>query len=150
MFQGTIANMLKGYISIMFITFVELSVGLTVLQAPNSILLAALIAVVDILPVLGTGTVLIPWSLISLITGDTFLGIGLIILYVVILIVRNIIEPKFIGKRIGLKPLVTLVSMYLGMKLAGVAGMFIFPLVVAFLKNLHDAGIINTWKTEER
>jgi len=99
--------------------------------------------------VLGTGTVLIPWSLISLITGDTFLGVGLIFMYVIILVVRNIIEPKFIGKRIGLKPIVTLLSMYLGLKLAGVPGMFLFPLVVAFLKNLHDAGVINVWKTNE-
>ena len=141
--------MLKGYLTIMFITFIELAIGLTVLRVNNSVLLAVLISLIDILPVLGTGTVLIPWSLISLIMGDTFLGIGLIILYMIILIVRNIIEPKFIGKRIGLKPLVTLISMYLGLQLAGVVGMFIFPLAMAFLKNLHDTGVVKIWETEE-
>jgi len=141
-------EMLRSYLLIMFITFVELSIGLLVLKVDYAILLAAIISLVDILPVIGTGTILIPWGLISLIMGQTGFGAGLLIIYVVITVIRNILEPRIIGKRIGLHPLVTLIFMYLGLHVMGIIGMFVFPLTVILLKDMQASGKIHLWQEE--
>lgn len=145
-FARTLGQMIKSYLLIMFITFCELSVGLFLLRIDYFILLAALIALVDIFPVIGTGTILIPWGLIALLTGNMVLGVGILLLYVVITVVRNILEPKIVGKRIGLHPLVTLIFMYFGLHVFGVPGMFLFPLIFILLKNAQEAGMISLWK----
>lgn len=145
-FAHALGEMLRSYLLIMFITFCQLAVGLSLLRMEYSILLAALIALVDILPVLGTGTVLIPWGLISIVMGNVRLGTGILLLYAVITIVRNILEPRIIGKRIELHPLVTLILMYLGLRVLGVAGVFLFPLIFILLKHAQEAGMIKLWK----
>lgn len=148
-FGKTLLQMLRSYLLIMFITFVELSIGLVLLKVDYAILLAAIISLVDILPVIGTGTILIPWGLISLIMGQTGFGIAILVLYVVITVIRNILEPRIIGKRIGLHPLVTLIFMYLGLHVMGIVGMFVFPLAVILLKDLQSAGKIHLWQENE-
>lgn len=145
-FAHTLGVMLRSYLLIMFITFCQLAVGLTILRLQYSILLAALISLVDILPVLGTGTVLIPWGVILLLSGDLRHGGGILLLYAVITVVRNILEPRIIGKRIELHPLVTLMLMYLGLRVLGVPGVFLFPLIFIMLKNAQEAGMIRIWK----
>ena len=82
----------------MSLTFVELSIGLTIIHVPNSVIIALLIAIFDILPVLGTGGIMIPWVVISAFSGDYPLALGLLIVYVVITIIRNILEPKNLSK----------------------------------------------------
>ena len=133
----------KSYAIIIAITFAELSLGLLILGVDNAIALAAVIAFIDLLPVLGTGAVLIPWSLILLIMGNYGLAIGLAVLYVVMLIVRNILEPRIVGRQIGVHPLAMLVSMYAGLKIFGFIGIFVVPLVLlavkGFLENKPDA-----------
>ena len=146
-FGRTVVRMLTSYLFIMFCTFCELALGLTFLQVNYSVLIAALISVVDILPVLGTGTILIPWGLICLLIGRTGLGAGILALYVLITIIRNILEPKIIGNRIGLHPLVTLVFMYLGLHIMGIFGMFLFPLTLILIKELQDRGLIKIWNS---
>lgn len=148
-FSKMIAGMLSSYLLIMFITFIELSAGLILMRVNYAVLLAAIISLVDILPVLGTGTILIPWGIISMITGNTSFGAGILALYLAITIVRNILEPRLIGKRIGLHPLVTLMFMYLGLHVLGLLGMFLFPLAVIILKNLQDSGVMQVWKTDK-
>lgn len=143
---GTLFKCLKSYLIIMSITFCELLIGLSILQVSNAPVIAAIIAVVDILPVLGTGGVVIPWAIISLITGNIPRAIGLIILYIVILIVRNIIEPKIVGSQVGLHPVITLASMFIGLHLLGIFGMFGFPIALSVVKNLNDKGIIHLYK----
>ena len=145
-FFVTVFRLLRAYLTLMFITFVELSVGLTLFRIPHSIVIAAIIAIVDILPVLGTGTVMIPWALVELITGHLYLGLCLGALYAVITVVRNILEPKIVGDRIGLYPLITLISMFVGLKIFGVAGMFLFPITIIIVKHFHDPGVIHLWK----
>lgn len=140
-----VLKMLGGYALILLITFLELLVGLLIFDIEYAFIIALLIAVFDILPVVGTGTILVPWIIIDFITGRTSLGIGLLILYAVITIVRNIIEPKIIGKQIGLFPLVTLLSMYLGLELFGLYGMIAFPLAFVVLTQLQNAGVIHIW-----
>ncbi|HHW46522.1 MAG TPA: sporulation integral membrane protein YtvI [Clostridiales bacterium] len=147
LFLTNIAKMLRGYLLLMFITFIELSIGLIIIGKQYAVALAAIIALVDILPVLGTGTVLIPWAIFSIFTGNYFDGIALIILYLVITLVRNILEPKIIGDQIGLPPLVILISMFCGFRLFGVFGVFAFPLTLIVLNSLHENGKIRIWKT---
>lgn len=142
-FGKNLIKMLKGYLLLMLITFVELSVGLMLIGQKNAIMLGAIICVVDILPVLGTGTIVIPWALISLVTGSVWKAIGLLLLYIVITVVRNFLEPKVIGDQVGLHPLLTLLSMFCGLKLIGFVGMFLFPLVLIIINTIYKNGKIN-------
>ncbi|SMC46302.1 sporulation integral membrane protein YtvI [Papillibacter cinnamivorans] len=142
----TLVKMLQGYALIMLITYGELAIGLTLLGVDYSVIIAAVVAVVDILPVVGTGTILIPWAIIYLIIGQFSHGIAILLLYVTITVVRNIIEPRIIGARIGLHPLVTLICMYLGLHLFGFPGMILLPLIVILLKNMQDEGVFKIWK----
>ncbi len=142
----TFVKMMQGYLLILLITFVELAIGFSLLWVDYSILIAAVTSLVDVLPVLGTGTVLIPWALISILLGEIPKGIGLLVLYAIITVVRNIIEPRIIGARIGLHPLVTLIAMYLGLHLFGVVGMLLLPLIVILLKGIHSSGALEAWK----
>lgn len=136
-------NILSAFISyfraqmiIMSITFTELFIGLTVIGVRYSLLLSITIAVIDIMPVLGTGGVLIPWALYNFLMGDIRFGISLLILYVIVLIVRQIIEPKIVGQQIGLHPLITLTAMYAGLKLFGVLGMILGPITTLLVKDV--------------
>lgn len=144
-FSHTIGRLLQSYLMIMFITFVELAIGFAILRVDHPIFVAALIALVDILPVLGTGTILIPWSVVSLLTGNVGFGFGILLLYGLISILRNILEPRIVGRRLGIHPLVTLVFMYLGLRILGILGMFLFPFVFILLKNVQGSGFIHLW-----
>ncbi|MDD3693042.1 MAG: sporulation integral membrane protein YtvI [Oscillospiraceae bacterium] len=143
---NTLFKLLRAYGLLMFITFVELSIGFTLLRIPYALLLAALIALVDILPVLGTGTVLVPWAFIALIMGEVKMFIGLGIIYIIVTIVRNVLEPRLVSMQIGLNPLVTLFFMFLGLRAIGLLGMLLFPLIVMVLVQLHESGKIRIWK----
>ena len=143
---GTLLKCLASYALILCITFLEISVGLTVLRVPNAILIALCIAVFDILPVLGTGGIMIPWGIISLIMGKWVLGLGLLALYLIITVIRNIIEPKIVGHQVRLHPVVTLFSMLAGLQLFGIIGLFGFPITLSLLKNLNDRGVIHILK----
>jgi sporulation integral membrane protein YtvI len=129
---------LRAQLILTSITFTELLIGLLILNVNNALLIALLIALVDVLPVLGAGTVLIPWAIITLVLGNTKLALSLALLYVIILFVRQLIEPKVLGKQIGVHPLFTLAGMYIGLRLWGVAGMFIGPLSIVALKYLFE------------
>lgn len=129
---------LRAQLILTSITFSELLIGLLILKVNNALLVALLIALVDVLPVLGAGTVLIPWAIVNLILGNTKLGLSLALLYVIILFVRQLIEPKVLGKQIGVHPLFTLAGMYIGLRRWGVAGMFIGPLSIVALKYLFE------------
>ncbi len=149
MFTENILKMLRGYLLIMGITFLELFVGFLLIGIPYTGALALIVAVVDILPVLGTGTVLIPWGVISLAMGNTARGLELLLLYVVIAVLRNILEPKIIGTQMGLSPIVTLVAMYVGLRLFGFMGLWGLPLVVIVLVKLQEAGMVHIWKNAD-
>ncbi len=127
---------LRSYSLILFITFAEIFFGLSVLGVEYSFLIAAISAVVDILPILGVGIVLIPWALFCLISRNLFLGIGLIILYVIIVIVRQFIEPKIVGESLGIHPLLTLASFYIGYRLFGFAGIILAPILLIIWRAL--------------
>ena len=145
-FLNTTGKYLKAYGLIMFITFLELFVAFYLIGINYSLLLAFIISLIDILPILGVGTVLIPWGVILLISKNYFTGIAILSAYLIITIIREIIEPRIVGKYIGLYPLVTLVAMYVGLKAFGVLGLFAFPVISIILKKLNDEGHIKLWK----
>lgn len=142
----TVIGYLRAYLIIWVMTFTELSIGLSILRVENAAGLAALIALADILPIIGTGGILIPWACFALITKSYYLAIGLIVLYLIIVAVRNLTEPKIIGDQLGLNPLVTLLAIYLGYRIMGFSGMIIFPIVTNIFVGLQKAGKIKIWK----
>lgn len=124
---------LRSYALILLITFGELSLGLVLLGVDNAVLIAFCIALFDILPVAGTGGIMIPWAIFSLIGGDWGFAVGLVVIWAVITIVRNIIEPKIVGRQVGLHPLLALIAMFVGTKLFGLVGLFLLPLTLAIV-----------------
>lgn len=143
---GTLFKFIKAYAILMSITMIELSIGFSILGLPNAIGVAALIAIIDILPVLGTGGVLIPWTIIEFANGRTNFAIGLLLVYGVVTVVRNILEPKVVGDQIGLYPLLTLMCMYVGGQLFGIVGLFGLPIAATIIKNLNDKNTIQIIK----
>lgn len=139
---GTLMKMIRSYILIFFITFVELAVCLVLIHQSNALLLSALIALFDILPFFGTGGIVLPWAVVSLAMGNTGKGVALLVIYLIVTVVRNIIEPRIVGQSIGLHPIVTITSMYAGLKIAGFAGFIGLPVAIIFLKYLHREGKI--------
>ena len=131
---NSVGSVLRAYGLLMFITFSELFAALLVMGYRYAFLIALGTAVIDILPVLGTGTVLIPWGVITLLSGDTGRGIALLCVYVGMTVVRQILEPRIVGKYIGLSPLCTLATMYLGLRFFGVAGLIFLPLAALALR----------------
>lgn len=128
-FTTSIFKILKGYVILLIITFLELWLGFIILKIKNAYIWAFLIALIDFLPVLGTGIIMIPWAVYCAISGNTSLSVGLAVLYIIVVIIRNFIEPKIVSQQIGINPLFTLFTMYLGLKLFGGAGLIILPLI---------------------
>ena len=122
-----LGKIILGYIVLMFITFLELVLGFFVLRVKNAVFWAAVTAFIDVLPVLGVGAVLIPWAVYCFIYGNTFLGAGLIILYVITVIVRNFAQTKILTGKSGINPLFILIAMFLGLRLFGFWGLIILP-----------------------
>jgi len=143
---GTLGKWGRAQMKLIGVTFVLLTVSFLILRVPYGILFAALIAVIDALPILGTGTVLIPWAVFSLLGGDFTMGVGLILTYVAVSVTHSFMEPRFIGEQMGLHPVATLMAMYLGFRLVGVLGMITFPMCFLLLKQFHDQGHIRLWR----
>lgn len=143
---NTLLVVVRSYALIMSITFVELSIGLSIVGIPNAIMIAFLIAMFDILPVLGTGGIMIPWTIITFSQGDYQTAFGLLAVYIFVTIIRNILEPKIVGGQLGIHPVVALISMFVGANLLGVIGLFGFPITLSLLKYLNDTGTIKLFK----
>lgn len=137
---SSIGKWMKAQGIMMCLTFAELTVGLLVLRVPYAIFIAAVTAILDALPVVGIGLVLLPWALFSFISGSKWLGLGLLILYAVVNLVRSLLEPKLVGRQLGLHPIVTLAAMYIGFRTAGVLGMVLFPILSITLKQMYEWG----------
>ncbi len=143
---GTVWKMIKSYIIIMSITFLELFTGLSILSVRFALPIAAIVAILDIMPVIGTGGILIPWAIVELILKNYSLGFGLLLLYLTITVVRNVIEPRIIGHQIGLHPIITITVMYAGLRLFGFFGLLMAPIIAILVKYLNDTGKIHLFK----
>ena len=150
-FKNDMTHALIGYLRaqgiLICITFVELLIGFAFIGgtiASYALILAFCISIIDAFPILGTGTVMIPWALYTLISGNYLLAIYLIIIYLVCIFVRQLLEPRIVGKQIGLHPLITLMTMYAGLKAIGVLGMIAGPILALIIKSLSQAGVFRS------
>ena len=126
-----VVGYIKSSLILMLITFLEMLIFLTFLRVEYSLILSIIIAIVDVLPLLGVGAVLVPWSIDCFITSDPKLGIWLLVIFVASTVIRNIVEPKILGKRVGVHPFLIITSAYLGYSIFGGGGLLLGPLVVA-------------------
>ncbi len=134
--KTALAGWLKAQLKLIALCFLIVGVGLMLLRVPYAPIWAFLISLVDAIPVLGTGTVLIPWGLICLLQGQSVKAIGLLGIYVVALLSRSILEPRLVGKQLGLDPLVTLIALYIGFQIWGIGGMLVSPMVCVILSEI--------------
>ncbi len=141
-----LVGFLKAQIILLSVTFLESYIGLTILGVRYSFIFAIIIALVDILPVLGTGSIYIPAAIINVVLGNYKLAISLIVLYGIIVIVRYMIEPKVVGAQLGIHPLVALASIFVGLKTIGVAGVILGPTIVVVIKAFQNAKILPRFK----
>lgn len=146
--QKDVKHLVGGYFlaqfKIMFVIAVVLAVGFLVLGVDYALLIAIIIALLDFLPVLGTGTILIPWAVIRVFSGEYAFAFGLVIIYVLTLVLRQVIQPKIVGDTMGLDPLMTLLFLFLGFKISGLAGMILaVPIGMIFL-NLYEFGAFDS------
>jgi sporulation integral membrane protein YtvI len=144
-----IRKYLLSYSVIMLITFCEIWAGLAIIGVKHSALIAILIAALDILPVVGSGLIIVPWAIISFILGDIGTGIGLFILWAVLCVVRQIIEPKIIGESVGMHPFLTLFAMLAGNFVYGGIGILLVPIALALCQSLNSAGVVKFYNSVE-
>lgn len=134
---GVMLKYLKSYLFLLLLSLGQLFIGFLILRIEHPFTLALIIALVDLLPVLGIGTVLVPWSIIELATGNTLAGIGILILFVICYVIRQFAEPKILSKQMDVHPLVTLFAMYAGLKLAGLGGFILAPFLAFVGKTVY-------------
>ena len=127
--KSVLMGWLKAQAKLSAVTFFLMLLGFFLLRIPRAPLWALTVALVDAFPILGTGAILVPWSIFSFLQGDTLRAFGLLGLYAAAALLRSVLEPRFLGKHLGLDPLVTLIALYAGFRLWGIAGMILAPLL---------------------
>lgn len=141
--KHVVGGYFKAQLKIMVVVYAIVVIGLALLKVDYVLLVAFIIAFLDMLPFFGTGTVLGPWAIIKILSGDYSMAIALIILYVVTQVVRQVIQPKLVGDSIGMDPLATLLFMFMGFKFSGVIGMIVAVPLGMILINLYKAGVFD-------
>lgn len=147
--KGTFSAWLKAELKLLGIIFLLLTIGLLVLRVGYPLLFGALIAVLDALPVFGAGVVLLPWSGLCFLRGQSGLGTGLLLLCAAAYLTRTTLEPRMVGRQVGMNPLLTLLALYVGYKLLGVLGMLIFPAGAMLVKQLWDHAGPESWRKRQ-
>ncbi len=140
-FMGAFGGYIRSQLILTLGVFVILAVGFTVTQQPYGLVLAGVFAIMDFIPIIGSGTVMVPWIVIDIITGEYAHAIGFAVIWGLIAVFRRVAEPKILGDQTGLSPILSLVGIYVGMRLAGVAGMIVGPLLILVLINLSKLGV---------
>lgn len=138
---SALGSFLKAEVILVFIAFVQVLIGLYLMKfmgfnVQYPLLAAILIGFVDALPILGSGTIMIPWAVISAINGDLKMGLFILGLWGIIMIIRQLIEPKIVSKQIGIHPIFTIIAMYTGLKVMGIMGLIFGPIILIILKNI--------------
>lgn len=150
---STLGQYLKAELILSFITFIIVLTGLNIfylcgMNIQYPIIIALIIGFIDSLPILGAGSIMIPWSLISFLNNNASLGFSILGLYIFTLLSKQLLEPKIVSSKIGIHPIFTLFAMYTGYKIIGILGLIIGPIVLIIIKNIFsnaiDKGIINS------
>lgn len=144
--QHTVFQWLKAQAILFLIAFGMLSVGFWFLGIPGWLFIAFVTSLLDALPVIGAGMIVLPWALICFFMGNTTLALELAGVYAIMEATRNLLEPRILSSQLGLPPFVTLCSLYLGFTLMGIGGMLIFPLMALSLIKLQEWGYLKLWK----
>ncbi|MDD4111538.1 MAG: sporulation integral membrane protein YtvI [Herbinix sp.] len=144
---------LRAQLLIMVLVAVCCVTGLVIIGNEYALLLGILIAILDALPIIGSGMILIPWSIAMLINGNIFAAAVLVTVYLLCQIIREVAEPKLIGNRIGIRPLYTLISMYIGLKLFGIAGFILGPIgliiIITIFKGINEKKDLDTHNADK-
>jgi len=136
---------IRAQLILISITACQTVIGLYILGIDYAITMGLVVGFVDILPILGPGAVLIPWFIIEMIKGNFYLAVGLGIIYVFIILVRQVLEPKIVAENIGLHPLATLMSIFVGLKLFGFIGVILGPILLVIIKAASRGSILSKW-----
>ena len=144
--KGSFGGFFRAQGILMLMTFFQLLLAFWLLDVKNPAMLAAVTALIDALPVFGTGIVLVPWAAYCLLLGSTRMGLGLLICWVLVNLIRSCAQAKLMGDQIGLHPLASLLAVYVGWRVWGVWGMLSFPILLVTLQQLNDRGVIHLWK----
>lgn len=145
--KESFGGFMRSQLILMGMTFFELLFTFALFRIRGAVGLAAIIALIDALPVFGTGIVLVPWAAVSLLLGKTELGVGLLVCWAVVNLVRSCTQAKLLGDQIGLNPIASLLAVYIGWRVWGVWGMLLFPILLVTLQQLNDRGVIKLWKS---
>lgn len=142
----TIQCYIFAYGKMMLITFLELAIGLSYLQVSGAISIALCISIFDIFPILGTGMIIYPWAIISFFNHRPKFALGLLILHLIINLIRQVVEPKIVGKQMGLHPLLMLACMFFGIQLFGFMGIFLAPILLQIVCRMNEEGLLHLYK----
>ena len=145
--RGSFGGFLRSQLILMAMTFFELLLGFLLLGVERAPGLAAVTAMVDALPVFGTGIVLAPWAVGCLLLGNTRRGVGLLVCWAAVSLVRSCTQAKLLGDQIGLDPIASLMAIYIGWRVWRVWGMLLFPIILVTLRQLNDRGVIRLWRS---
>lgn len=145
-FTKSFKDYIKAYLLIASITFTELAIGFLLIGLPNAIPIALGIAVFDMIPVFGTGGIMVPWIIIAFLNGNTTLGIQLLVIYSIVSLVRKVMEPKIVGQKLGLNTVLALFVMFIGLRVFGIIGMILAPIVTVMVINIKNTEQMNWWK----
>ncbi len=142
----TLGCYLKAQVKLIGISFVISLIGLigfsvAGLNVQYPLMSAIGIAIVDALPIFGSGTVMVPWAIITAFNGDITLGVSILVLWIIMCVVRQVLEPKVVSGQIGIHPIFTLIAMYTGFRFCGFMGLFIGPIALIILKNIYETRI---------
>lgn len=140
--NSVIFGFMKAQLLVSFIILAVAFIGLLIIAPKYALIMSIVIWVIDVIPILGSIIILAPWSLYQFVSGDIGMGTKLAVLAAILLIIRRTVEPKVMGNQIGLSPLPTLIGMFIGLKLFGVLGFFIGPMIVILFNTAREAGII--------
>ena len=149
-FVHTIWKYLYSYAIILFITFIELSILFSIADVNQPVLIALFVAVFDIMPIVGTSTIMVPWIIIDVVIKKYKQAIIFAIGFVIMQVVRQFTEPRVVGKRVGLNPVLALICMYVGLRTSGIIGMFGIPITLVVLIEMHNAGLIKLYRDPEK
>ncbi|WLR44166.1 sporulation integral membrane protein YtvI [Bacillus carboniphilus] len=141
--KKALAGFIKAQLTLISMTAVIVMIGLLVLQVPYAITIALLIGFVDLLPYLGTGLVFVPWIIFLIFSGNIPLAIGMSILYVIVMLQRQFMEPKVLSSNIGLDPLATLIALFVGFKLVGFLGLIVGPVTLVIINTLYKTRVFH-------
>ncbi len=145
--SSVVLGFFKAQFLVSIIIFVVTLIGLLLIMPQVAVIMSLIIWLVDFIPIIGSIAILGPWSVFAFISGNTFLGVQLAVLAIILLAIRRTVEPKVMGQHIGLSPLATLIAMFLGIKLLGLLGFILGPLFLIAFNSAKEAGIIK-WNTK--